>query len=264
MFRVGDFARIGGVTPKALRHYDAIGLFSPAFTDPSNGYRWYTPTQLPALRRIVALRDLGVPLREVADLIAGGADLRAVLSRRRRELEESQEAVERKLAALDIQVELAEHGPDVVLRTIASERIASVTAQLAPGDDLGPLFYRVEEVVRDAGARATRPPGAILSESSGEVEVFVPVTREVTEDGVTTRILAGGRMATAIHHGPYAAMSHVLDGLRRWVVAASLTADGPLRIIYLRFGAEPELEVPEAYLASGAGDFVTELQVPVR
>ena len=266
MFQVGEFARIGGVTPKALRHYDSIGLFSPAFTDPSNGYRWYSPVQLAALRRIVALRDLGVPLREVAELIAGGADLRAVLTRRRRELEESHAAVERQLAALDIQVELADDGPDVVMRTVEPERIASLTAALTPRDDLGPLFYEVEEVVRDAGARATRPPGALVAEGEGEreVEVFVPVTGEVARGRVTSRTLPGGRMAAAIHHGPYGELRPVLDGLTRWVDAAGLTRDGPLRIIYLRFGAEPELEVPEAYLASGAADFVTELQIPVR
>jgi DNA-binding transcriptional MerR regulator len=265
MFRVGEFARIGGVTAKALRHYDAIGLFSPAYTDPSNGYRWYTPAQLPALRRIVALRDLGVPLREVADLIAGGADLREVLARRRRELEEYQERVERKLAALDIRVELAEDGPDVVLRKVEPEPIASISARLRPEEDLGPLFYELEEIIRDAGVRAARPPGVLLSEGEDirDVEVFVPVTGDVAGGRVKARILDGGRVAAAIHQGPYGQLQSVLDGLKRWVAAAGLTREGPMRIIYLRFGAEPELEVPEAYLASHDDDFVTEVQIPV-
>jgi len=265
MFRVGEFARIGGVTAKALRHYDAIGLFAPAYTDPSNGYRWYTPAQLPALHRIVALRDLGVPLGEVADLIAGGVDLREVLARRRRELEEYQERVERKLAALDIRVELAEDGPDIVLRTVEPEPIASISAQLGPGDDLGPIFYELEEIVRDAGVRAARPPGVLISEDRGirDVEVFVPVTGEVSGGRVAARTLEGGRVAAAIHQGPYDELRSVLDGLKRWVAAAGLTRDGPMRIIYLRFGAEPELEVPEAYLASHDDDFVTEVQIPV-
>ncbi|HSM00982.1 MAG TPA: MerR family transcriptional regulator [Acidimicrobiia bacterium] len=265
MFLVGEFARIGGVTAKALRHYDSMGLFSPAFTDPSNGYRWYTPAQLPALRRIVALRDLGVPLREVADLIAGGADLRDVLARRRRELQEHQEAVEQKLAELDIRVELADDGPDVVLRTVEPERIASITERLAPGEDLGRLFYEVEEVVRDARARAARPPGVLVTEGAGprDVEVFVPVTADVSDRRVTSRVLPGGRVAAAIHQGPYGELRSVLAGLTRWVGAAGLSRSGPMRIIYLRFGAEPELEVPQAYLASRAEEFVTELQIPV-
>jgi DNA-binding transcriptional MerR regulator len=253
------------VTAKALRHYDALGLFSPAFTDPANGYRWYTPAQLPALRRIVALRDLGVPLREVADLVVGGADLRDILARRRGELEAYQSAIDRKLAALDIRVEMADEGPDVVMRTIDSELVASVRAVRVGDDDLGPLFYEVEEVVRDAGVRVGRPPGSLIPASgTGEVEVFVPVSRPVASGRVASRRLPGGRFASAIHHGPYEEMQPVIDGLQRWVSAAGVSGTGPMRVIYLRFGAEPELAVPAEYLASQDADFVTEVQIPVR
>ena len=265
MLRVGEFARLGGVTAKALRHYDSMGLFSPAFTDPSNGYRWYTPAQLPGLRRIVALRDLGVPLREVAQLAAGGSDLRDVLARRRGELEEYQHAIERKLAALDIRVDMADDGPDVVVRKIEPELVASIRVRMTPGGDLGPLFYEVEEAVRDAGARAGRPPGVLVGpgEDIRDVEVFVPVTRAVAVGRVASARLPAVRVAAAIHQGPYHELPVLLAGLRRWVGAAGFEETGPMRIIYLRFGAEPELEVPDAYLASRDDDFVTEVQIPV-
>lgn len=263
MFRVGEFARLSGVTAKALRHYDAIGLFSPAFTDPSNGYRWYTPAQLPGLRRIVALRDLGVPLRVVAELIDGGADLREVLARRRRELETYQAAVDRKLAALDIRVEMADEGPDVVVRTVAPELVASLVVPWHPEVDLAPAFHKVETVVRDAGLRAGRPPGSLVPEGEGDLEVFVPVTARFASGEVATRRLDGGRFASAIHHGPYEAMGPVVEGLERWVTASGGRGAGAMRVVYLRFGAAPELLVPEAYLASRDADFVTELQLPL-
>lgn len=264
MFRVGDFARLSGVTAKALRHYDSIGLFSPAFTDPSNGYRWYTPAQLPTLRRIVALRDLGVPLGEVSELIDGGADLRQVLMRRRRELEEHQSAIDRKLAALDIRVEMASEGPDVVLRTIEPELIASISTPVVADDDLAPLFYEVEAAVRDAGVRSNRPSGALIPVAGpGEFEVFVPVTRAVSAGRVTPRLLPGGRFASVIHQGRYEEMQPVVDGLQRWVTASGAEVAGAMRVIYLRFGAAPELDVPEAYVASRDADFVTEIQLPV-
>jgi DNA-binding transcriptional MerR regulator len=265
MLRVGEFARLGGVTAKALRHYDSIGLFSPAFTDPSNGYRWYTPAQLPGLRRIVALRDLGVPLREVAQLAADGSDLRDVLVRRRGELEEYQHVIERKLAALDIRVDMADDGPDVVVRKIEPELVASIRVRMPPGGDLGPLFYEVEEAVRDTGARAGRPPGVLVGpgEDIRDVEVFVPVTRAVAVGRVASARLPAVRVVAAIHQGPYHELPVMLAGLRRWVGSAGFEETGPMRIIYLRFGAEPELEVPDAYLASRDDDFVTEVQLPV-
>ncbi|HEY8169092.1 MAG TPA: helix-turn-helix domain-containing protein, partial [Candidatus Limnocylindrales bacterium] len=108
MFLIGAFARLSGVSAKMLRAWDALGLFRPIWVDPASGYRWYSPAQLPELRRIVALRDLGVSLAEIADLIAGGADLRAVLARRQADLERMRLEVARRLRALEIEVE----GPD--------------------------------------------------------------------------------------------------------------------------------------------------------
>src|SRR6476659_5607611 len=60
MFTVGGFARLAGVSARVLRAYDASGLLVPAWVDPSSGYRYYSPAQLPGLRRIQALRDVGL------------------------------------------------------------------------------------------------------------------------------------------------------------------------------------------------------------
>jgi DNA-binding transcriptional MerR regulator len=153
VFRIGEVARLGGVTSKALRNYDLRGIFHPAWVDPQSGYRYYTPAQLPELRRVIALRDLGIPLANVALLMADGSDLRAVLERRRAELEDTRALIDRKLMALDIRVEMADAGPDVVVRRVESQLIAGLRAGVVPGEDVGALFYELESVVRDARAR---------------------------------------------------------------------------------------------------------------
>jgi hypothetical protein len=47
------------------------------------------------------------------------------------------------------------------------------------------------------------------------------------------------------------------------VAKSGLSADGPMRILYLQFGAEPELKVPRGYIVEREAEFVTELQLPV-
>lgn len=47
MYSIGEFSRINRITPKALRHYDRIGLLKPAKIDEWTGYRFYAPQQLP-------------------------------------------------------------------------------------------------------------------------------------------------------------------------------------------------------------------------
>lgn len=68
---IGDFAAASGLTPKALRLYDDLGLLVPAETDPVTGYRRYATAQLGRARLVARLRLAGMPLariREVADL----------------------------------------------------------------------------------------------------------------------------------------------------------------------------------------------------
>ena len=62
MFSIGQLARMLGITPRTLRHYDAIGLFPPALIHPENGYRFYRPEQLAPLQRILHLRRLAAPV----------------------------------------------------------------------------------------------------------------------------------------------------------------------------------------------------------
>ena len=268
MFRIGEFADVAGVSARTLRAWDALGLFRPAWIDRATGYRAYSPAQLPELRRIVALRDLGVPLAEIGGLVAGGADLRSVLDSRRAELERERTEVERRLVALEITVAGADGdtGPlaDVVIRPVASEQVA--TYALSPADtDMGPALYALEAHVRDHGRRVPRPPGA-LSDEAGDrfVDVFVPVRGPITgTDRITYRRLPACRAASIIHRGSYAGLGDALTALREWVAAAGLTPAGALRILYLQFGAEPELRLPRAYVVERSADLVTELQQPV-
>lgn len=73
LMTIGDFARAAGLTAKALRLYDDLGLLRPARVDAGSGYRRYVPAQLERARLVARLRLLGMPLaREVACLRSTG------------------------------------------------------------------------------------------------------------------------------------------------------------------------------------------------
>src|SRR3970040_1093822 len=107
MFTIGTLAELTGVSAKKLRHYDAVGLFQPAWTDPSSRYRYYLAAQIPELQRIVALRDLGIPLATIGQLNQGGASLQEELSKRRAELVAERRELDRRLAELGSRAERA-------------------------------------------------------------------------------------------------------------------------------------------------------------
>ena len=62
-YRVQQFSELAGVTVRALHHYDRLALLKPRRTDA--GYRVYSPSDLDRLERIVALKFLGLPLKQI-------------------------------------------------------------------------------------------------------------------------------------------------------------------------------------------------------
>jgi DNA-binding transcriptional MerR regulator len=254
MFQIGAFARLAGVSAKQLRAYDEIGLFRPVWVDPSSAYRYYSPAQLPELRRVLALRQLGMPLEEIRHLAAGG-DLARALERRRAELELERRRVEERLAALEISV-ADDAAIDVVVRPVMAELVAIMLASGSVGED----FYALESYVRDLGRRAHRPPGA-LPETR---EIFVPLTAQIVDSGrITTRRLPAAQVASVIHRGDYGGIAPARRRLEGWVDAAGLRRAGPIRTVYLQFGAESDLRLPPGWVVERDAEFVTELQVPV-
>lgn len=79
MFTIGEFASIGRVSVRMLRHYDEIGLLAPARVDPFTGYRFYDGRQFETLGRILEFKDLGFRLDEVRGIVNGSVDEAALL-----------------------------------------------------------------------------------------------------------------------------------------------------------------------------------------
>jgi PPM family protein phosphatase len=74
MLTIGEFARRAGLTPKALRIYDELGLLSPAAVDADSGYRFYDPAQLGRARLIAELRRIEMPLARIAEVVTLPSD----------------------------------------------------------------------------------------------------------------------------------------------------------------------------------------------
>lgn len=104
-FRIQEFARLAGVTVRALHHYDRLKLLSPAHRS-ERGYRIYCNEDLGRLERILALRYLGLSLREIAALLNSPADrgaesLTVTLARQRAALGERRDGLDRILRAIE-------------------------------------------------------------------------------------------------------------------------------------------------------------------
>src|ERR1700758_5780524 len=67
---IGEFSRITHLSVKTLRRYHEAGLLQPAQVDPHTGYRYYATAQVPTAQVIRRFRELGMPVREVREVLA--------------------------------------------------------------------------------------------------------------------------------------------------------------------------------------------------
>lgn len=108
-WKVGEIARRCGVTVRALHHYEDIGLVVPWRTP--SGHRLYADDHLARLYRVLALRQLGMGLDEIAHVIDDDGDPRAVLHRQIERLDATirqQQALRDRLEAIARQLDRGE------------------------------------------------------------------------------------------------------------------------------------------------------------
>ncbi|MEZ5116194.1 MAG: TipAS antibiotic-recognition domain-containing protein [Candidatus Nanopelagicales bacterium] len=109
---IHEVARLAGVTSRTLRHYDAVGLLSPAAVA-ANGVRWYGDPELLRLQEILLLRATGLGLRDIAAVLAGETDRVAALRTHRQRLVAEAEALAALVVTVDRTIAGLEEGREM-------------------------------------------------------------------------------------------------------------------------------------------------------
>jgi DNA-binding transcriptional MerR regulator len=110
---IQDIARLAGTTSRTLRHYDDIGLLKPTRIG-ANGYRYYDRHALVRLQRILMLRELGLGLPAVADVLAGETDAPRALAGHLAWLRQEQQRLLRQIAAVETTIGSLKGGEEIM------------------------------------------------------------------------------------------------------------------------------------------------------
>ncbi|MEV0328888.1 GyrI-like domain-containing protein [Micromonospora echinospora] len=265
---IGVFARATRLSVRVLRNYDRLGLLVPAWVDPDTGYRWYGVDQFSRAGLVHRLRELEVPLSEIAEILAADTPEQAgaVVERHR-------ERVAARAARLDeiagrLGAVLAEPGRvSGWLEVYERWRGAAPTARVRVrtplsglADALAPGFARLFAGLAEQGIAPAGPAGTCyltddLDAADLEVELFVPVVRPPRP---TAAIGVGEQadclLAATVHEGGYDDIGTAYRSLGRWIAEQNRTLAGPAEERYL---VPPAPGVPTAALR-------TEIAWPVR
>ncbi|HTZ93088.1 MAG TPA: MerR family transcriptional regulator [Streptosporangiaceae bacterium] len=253
MVSIGEFARLGGVSVRTLRHYDEIGLLPPATVDPDTGYRGYSAAQLGQINRIVALKELGLSLAQVRRLLDGVTlgELRGMLLLRRAQLEHELDQHRNQLLGVEARLRsiAREDGmpaDDIVAKTIPATGVV-VIAGRAPGFGAGNIVPVVNQLVTQFDQLGMQDrvkeagPRVIFYEREHGADVTVFLGLPVTEPPADLPAPAGYRVlpeieaAVAVRSGPAASIfPMVYQDLVRWIEEHGYRpVDGPGREVWL-------------------------------
>ena len=123
--RIGDVAKLAGVTPRTIRYYEEIGLLpAPAAREPG-AHRTYAPSDVERLTELIRLKNLlGISLDGLKDLIEA-EDVRAALRR------EWHQGVEDPVRRREIMEQLDRHAArQLELVRARRDEIAALEAEL--------------------------------------------------------------------------------------------------------------------------------------
>jgi DNA-binding transcriptional MerR regulator len=109
---IAEVARMSKVTSRTLRHYDGIGLLTPARVG-ANGYRYYEQDQLLRLQEILLLRELGLDLESVGKIVSGEQDQLAALRRHHSWLQSERERLSEVARTVEETIRKLEGGEDM-------------------------------------------------------------------------------------------------------------------------------------------------------
>jgi DNA-binding transcriptional MerR regulator/effector-binding domain-containing protein len=261
MLRIGEFARRGRVSVKALRHYEAIGLLRPAHVDAATGYRSYETEQLDDLHRLMVLRALGLSLERIRQVLQDDPSperMRRLLDERRAAVARRIDAEQAQLAAIEARIRHLEGdrdaAPGAVVRDVPAAFVASLRRVVPDYGVVDSLFDEIARALPDTARIAGH--GAVWHHCAPhrrqiDCEALVLLERPVSTRNVRLYRLPACRAACVVHPSDEEDFASARAAAKAAVANQPFEIEGPMR---------------ERYFSS-AGDSrfdLTEIQFPLR
>ncbi|WP_022901080.1 MerR family transcriptional regulator [Humibacter albus] len=267
MLSIGEFASIGRVSVRMLRHYDEIGLLRPARVDPATGYRSYEASQLTGLSRIVELKGLGLTLEQIARVQREDAvphDLETLLVTVRADLRRALAEGEARLRRIEAQLRTLKGDTvmptsstvTVEIRSVEPQRVATLTRK-APGFGpanispvIGPMYPDAAALLAQAGVTEFGPGIALYeADESGDgsgalvtAGFVVPESTGALPGLDVHDIPAIPQAAITVHRGEVSGIGESWMALTEWLHENDYELIDVCREVYWTPGDSPQSE----------------------
>lgn len=267
MLKIGEFASIAKVSIHLLRYYDKIDLLKPNHTDKQSGYRYYQANQLPRLNRIMALKELGFSLEQVASMLddpISPDEIRGMLRLKRAQIEEllieeqaRLERIELRLKQIDDEGLFPEY--NIEIKQIPVQHAAMLRNIPNIDREVKILFDKLYENIKHFLNKQSLPlvmfdrwDAETIDLGYMAVQSLDTLPASVKGNAVeTVNLPPVAMMATSLYKGPRADLHIAYGQMVSWFEAHNYEYQFPARQLYIQPGHDEkdaqnivELQIP--------------------
>jgi len=253
--KVGEFSRLCQVPVKTLRYYDEIGLFAPSEIDRFTAYRYYALDQLPRIHRIMALKELGLSLEQIAQLVNSHLavdQIREMFLAKEAEVQQRVQEEQERLALVkfhlrQIEQESAMPALQIVIKKVEPFHALTLRKIFPTQPDVDQVGHDIQKAQMAGLIKNIMLPMGIayveeFTRTDLDYEFVLPydsasIAAVPLENSGTLvpRLVDGIEMAaTYMHQGDYDALTDATISLQRWVVENGYTLGSEMRMLYFR------------------------------
>lgn len=262
MYSIGTFSKLTKTTIATLWFYDKTGLLKPAYTDEKTGYRYYLSKQLIPLQRIISLRQIGMPIEKIKEVICA--------DNHQKQLEEYQQALEQIIVETEQKIKIIqmmlreEHLYDVIIKEIDECIVYSKTEKIKNRSQIYDFIETTEKTIfnENPGLKLLNPDYAFLTYLDNEYRSenmkleLCKATNFKGKDanGIIFKHLPKCKVASLYYKGSYEFIGKAFSYLYDWINRSG----------YKPCGTPRECFIDGFWNVDTIDLWLTEIQIPIE
>ena len=262
-YSIGEFSKLAKVSVKTLRYYDEKELLKPAQVDTWNRYRYYSSDQLADLQFILSLREVGLSIGDISDILSGG-DIQEMLRSRRETLIGDRIRADAMIVKIDKMLEETEMEYEVKEKEIPDYTVYYKQGVVKDFEAMSQFILNsgIECEAANSGIKCVEPDYCYVTYTDEEYrqnDIGMLYAQAVMERGNETDTIKFKKLdpvkAVCVEHrGRYGELGKAYAFIFAWMKEHSME---PVE-------APRECYIDGCWNKDSEDDYLTEIQIPVR
>jgi len=263
MYKIGEFSILSKTTIKTLRYYEKEQLLTPAYINEENGYRYYNIDQLSDITRILSLREIGLSIKDIKEVL-NGYDLVEKLENRKMEINKNIELEHIQLSKINKVLEEKNMEKEIIIKDIPKYTVYYKEGVIKDYSEM-PKFVLgsgTECLELNPNIKCIEPDYCFityLDEEYKEKDIKIRYSQAVEEKGIENDDIKfvdlGPVRAVCIYHkGSYSKLAESYNVIMKYIESNNYQIIDKPRECYIDGCWNKEKEE----------DYLTEIQIPIK